>query len=479
VFNVLDFGATGDGVTDDTADINLAIVALNNAGGGQLSFPPGIYRVTASLTPITVPAIVQGHGTASVVRTATDGITVFTLSGSYSGIKDLAITSTITAPTSAIAVLLNAANNYLDGVQITRFYDAVASNDNAYSWFITRSHIYNSLHAGINLTYAGANADQGDCTIHATTIEQNLGTTNTAAVLYAAHGGLRIQNCKFLQHDSGVDLVLGNGAETADLLITGSSMENQAVACVRLRTAASGGSFRNIIITGNEFSALSTGKGLSVTSVAAQQIQALLIVGNRFAGASAAGSIGIDLEDVGGAIVDANSIGGFEIGIKIGADTAVAVVVGRANLYGSEVTYPVQDLRTSSTTSGIDYVDKTYRRALPLITSTSVYTNVFQVIMNDTVFHGAMIELVLDGILQNVGSFSRVVRKLLNYEGSGNVVVTAVEDVAGGQTINLQFDVATTPGSVLIGIEKPATGTGVNGFATLRCEGSVNRVVRL
>jgi hypothetical protein len=422
-------------------------------------------------------SFIQGLG--AIIQTATDGITVFTLTGSYAGLKDLAITSSITTPFSAIGVLLNGANNYLDGVQITRFYDAVVSNDNAYSWFITRSHIYNSFHAGINITYGGSNADQGDCTLNSTTIEQNLGTTGTAAVLYAAHGGLRVQNCKFLQHDSGVDLVLGTGADTADLLITGSSMENQAVACVRLRTAGSSGSFRNIIITGNEFSALSTGKGLSVTSVAAQQIQALIVNGNRFTGTSQAGSIGLDFEDVGGAVVDANAIGGFETGIKIGGDVAQSIVVGRANQYGSEVTYPIQDLRTSSTVTGIDYVDKTYRRALPVITSTVTYTNVFQVIMNDTTFHGAMIELTLDGILQSVGSFSRVVRKLLNYEGSGNVTVTAVEDVAGGQAVTLQFDVSTTPGSVLIGLKKPGGGTAINGFATLRCEGSVNRVVRL
>ena len=43
IFNVLDYGATGDGTTLDTAAINLAIAACARAGGGQVLFPPGRY----------------------------------------------------------------------------------------------------------------------------------------------------------------------------------------------------------------------------------------------------------------------------------------------------------------------------------------------------------------------------------------------------------------------------------------------------
>ena len=44
--NVKDFGATGDGVTDDTAAIQAAINSLSNKYGGQIYFPPGQYLVT-------------------------------------------------------------------------------------------------------------------------------------------------------------------------------------------------------------------------------------------------------------------------------------------------------------------------------------------------------------------------------------------------------------------------------------------------
>ncbi len=52
-YNVKDYGATGDGSTDDTAAIQSAIDAVpsrTNTGGGILFFPPGDYKTTSTLT---------------------------------------------------------------------------------------------------------------------------------------------------------------------------------------------------------------------------------------------------------------------------------------------------------------------------------------------------------------------------------------------------------------------------------------------
>jgi hypothetical protein len=49
VFNVLDYGATGNGTTSDSTAINAAIVDANANGGGVLFFPVGTYRLTAQI----------------------------------------------------------------------------------------------------------------------------------------------------------------------------------------------------------------------------------------------------------------------------------------------------------------------------------------------------------------------------------------------------------------------------------------------
>jgi hypothetical protein len=47
--SVLDFGAEGDGVTNDTNAINRAIRNVIYKGGGQVVFPPGTYSISATL----------------------------------------------------------------------------------------------------------------------------------------------------------------------------------------------------------------------------------------------------------------------------------------------------------------------------------------------------------------------------------------------------------------------------------------------
>jgi len=49
ILNVRDFGATGDGVTDDTAAIQAALDAANSAGGGEVYVPTGSYALKAPL----------------------------------------------------------------------------------------------------------------------------------------------------------------------------------------------------------------------------------------------------------------------------------------------------------------------------------------------------------------------------------------------------------------------------------------------
>jgi hypothetical protein len=76
--SVLDFGATGDGVTDDTAAINRALYQLycrevNPQIRRSLFFPAGVYRVTSAIK-IPTYATLYGEGSDSSVIVMDDGV---------------------------------------------------------------------------------------------------------------------------------------------------------------------------------------------------------------------------------------------------------------------------------------------------------------------------------------------------------------------------------------------------------------------
>lgn len=82
--SVKDFGATGDGTTDDRTAIVAAIAALASAGG-TLYFPPGTYVINDGITISNSNLRLLGAGTASVIQVnQTNGINtfMFNLSGS-------------------------------------------------------------------------------------------------------------------------------------------------------------------------------------------------------------------------------------------------------------------------------------------------------------------------------------------------------------------------------------------------------------
>jgi len=68
VLSVRDFGATGDGVTDDAAAIQLAIDAAETALGGEVFFPLGIYLVGSTLTVGASSVRLKGGGIGSIIR---------------------------------------------------------------------------------------------------------------------------------------------------------------------------------------------------------------------------------------------------------------------------------------------------------------------------------------------------------------------------------------------------------------------------
>lgn len=67
-YNVLAYGAKGDGVTNDTASINAALAAVSAAGGGRVYFPSGTYLYSFGISALSSNLILEGVGTSTVLR---------------------------------------------------------------------------------------------------------------------------------------------------------------------------------------------------------------------------------------------------------------------------------------------------------------------------------------------------------------------------------------------------------------------------
>ncbi len=75
-FNIRDFGAIGNGRTNDTEDINRAVAACHRAGGGQVLVPPGVFitgtvRLLSNVTLyLDAGATLKGSDDPSLYETA-------------------------------------------------------------------------------------------------------------------------------------------------------------------------------------------------------------------------------------------------------------------------------------------------------------------------------------------------------------------------------------------------------------------------
>ena len=109
--NVKDYGAQGDGTTDDTAAIQAAFDASVPTGGQTVFFPAGTYKTTGTLNSRPSLRIV-GSGPSSVIRYTGSAYALLFGSGSLDvddpwtgmSIEDLRVTGTATATGGGIKV---------------------------------------------------------------------------------------------------------------------------------------------------------------------------------------------------------------------------------------------------------------------------------------------------------------------------------------------------------------------------------------
>ena len=132
--SVKDFGAVGDGVVNDTAAINAALLAVNALGKVELYFPAGVYRYAGGGW-LGNGVVITGAGrNATTIRsiqaTPVDGY-LFDCRGVGSGIRSMRFDATGTTQTGGSYVWLKAPESFIDDFHMTGDYNGILMTGNA------------------------------------------------------------------------------------------------------------------------------------------------------------------------------------------------------------------------------------------------------------------------------------------------------------------------------------------------------------
>ena len=135
-YDVTDYGAKGDGATDDTAAIQSAINAAQTAGGGVVWIPPATFKVTGTTHALIVTGdnvTIQGTGPGSVIaHGSTTGDTLFVqkdatgvLRNESVSVRDLQFKPSVTKTAGNEVNVFYAYNIRIEGIRFQDCFRAI------------------------------------------------------------------------------------------------------------------------------------------------------------------------------------------------------------------------------------------------------------------------------------------------------------------------------------------------------------------
>jgi len=223
IVSVKDFGATGNGVTDDAAAIQAAHDSLG-ANGGELFFPDGTYIVSTVIN-ITKSINIRGTGKVSTtIRTSSGTAQIFNVSVQSIFINNMRFNSSVTRTAGAfIQFTTNGGRgsvkdflmeDYYIGIQITasatvRIKDGTLSNG--------------ATSAGsTGILLDGGN----DHYIDNITMDAPVGSQPAAGITVTQTGALNITNCDIIHHSNCLVIAPGNGESVSSVYVINSFFDN-------------------------------------------------------------------------------------------------------------------------------------------------------------------------------------------------------------------------------------------------------------
>ena len=127
VVSVVEYGAAGDGVTDDKADIQSAIDAVAAAGGGIVYFPSGNYLISGAINLKPSVSILGESTSSTVIKPSVNSIALITHTGAattefFFRVSNIQLSSNSKTGLYGILLTGNSESNRLSNIVIEDIY---------------------------------------------------------------------------------------------------------------------------------------------------------------------------------------------------------------------------------------------------------------------------------------------------------------------------------------------------------------------
>lgn len=305
LFDVKTYGATGDGVTDDTGAIQAALAAIP-ATGGVFYFPAGKYKYAGSALNLNKSITVLGDGggvrylstvpivgvtgqpaLSSIDFNSSTGV-LFDVTAHGCAFSNLGLRNTsVGTPTAGSAIRISSGGDRTryENVAIDGFYvgiDVQAGSGHVWDGCWICAPILYGLRLR-NLLII----DAGDHFISNCYITEGNSRNAAAAIRIESGGGVKIVNTKIntisnSAFAAGIDLAVGNSVITVDMLVANCSIEGFSGYGIKC-TSGTSAQWSSIVITGNQISPYVAGnpRGIYFNGTTATDFNGVLITGNH------------------------------------------------------------------------------------------------------------------------------------------------------------------------------------------------------
>jgi hypothetical protein len=203
-FNVKNYGAVGDGTTDDTSAIQTAINAAGTVFGGVVYLPPGTYAITGSgLTVgsfnVFYGGVIMGSGTFTRLKKTSGSGPVITEAGNLVTMRDFLIDGNSTADTGLYVLRAHAGYQALhDNIFITGCISQCVYNKYGDTGNYRNCQFFSSA-CGVYYADDGHNSSFTDCWFYAVTYGvRHFGYNPPSGQTGYQPEGISYTGCKFV-----------------------------------------------------------------------------------------------------------------------------------------------------------------------------------------------------------------------------------------------------------------------------------------